>query len=59
MWGFPVLPALFVASTVAIVASQVIAEPMESAAGLLLVLSGLPVYYIWARRARRTALLGD
>ena len=59
MWGFPVLPALFVASTVAIVASQVIAEPMESATGLLLVLSGLPVYYVWARRARRAAHLGD
>ncbi len=56
MWGFPVLPALFVVSTVAIVASQVIAEPMESATGLLLVLSGLPVYYFWARRARRAAL---
>lgn len=52
MWGFPALPAIFVLSTAAIVANQVIAEPLESATGLLLVLSGLPVYHFWARRAR-------
>ena len=57
MWGFPVLPAIFVLSTVAIVVNQVIAEPLESATGLLLVLSGLPVYYFWARRARLTTLV--
>ncbi len=50
VWGYPVLPALFVAATIAIIANQVIADPRESATGLLLVLSGLPVYYIWARK---------
>lgn len=52
MRGFPVLPAIFVLSTAAIVVNQVIVEPLESATGLLLVLSGLPVYHFWARRAR-------
>jgi len=28
-----------------------VAQPVESASGLLFVLLGLPVYYIWARRA--------
>ena len=50
MWGFPVLPALFVAAALGIVVNQVIAEPGESATGLLLVLSGLPVYFLWAGR---------
>jgi APA family basic amino acid/polyamine antiporter len=57
MWGFPALPAIFVLSTVAIVANQLIAEPLESATGLLLVLSGLPVYYFWARRSRPDAIV--
>ena len=50
MWGFPVLPALFIAAALGIVVNQVIAEPGESATGLLLVLSGLPVYFLWAGR---------
>jgi APA family basic amino acid/polyamine antiporter len=54
VWGFPFLPALFVLSTAAIVLNQVIAQPLESATGLLLVLLGLPVYYIWARKPART-----
>ena len=51
VWGYPFLPALFVVSTAAIVLNQVVAQPVESASGLLFVLLGLPVYYIWARRA--------
>jgi APA family basic amino acid/polyamine antiporter len=50
MWGYPVLPALFVVSTAAIVVNQVAAQPVESVTGLLFVLLGLPVYYIWARK---------
>jgi APA family basic amino acid/polyamine antiporter len=49
-WGFPVLPALFVASTAVIVVHQVITAPAESLSGALFVLAGLPVYFLWARR---------
>jgi APA family basic amino acid/polyamine antiporter len=49
IWGFPVVPAVFVLSTAVIVGNQLISEPGESAFGLLLVLVGLPVYYIWLR----------
>jgi APA family basic amino acid/polyamine antiporter len=50
VWGFPFLPALFIVSTAAIVLNQIVAQPLESASGLLFVLLGLPVYYIWARK---------
>ena len=53
VWGFPVLPALFVVSTAAIVINQIAAQPVESIAGLLFVLLGLPVYYIWATNPTR------
>ncbi len=49
VWGFPVVPIVFVLSTAVIVGNQLISEPGESAFGLLLVLVGLPVYYIWLR----------
>jgi basic amino acid/polyamine antiporter, APA family len=50
IWGYPLLPALFVASAAAIVVNQVTHEPLDSAWGLGLVLAGLPVYYVWTRR---------
>jgi APA family basic amino acid/polyamine antiporter len=49
-WGYPWVPLVFAASAFAIVANQVVAEPVESLTGLGLVLAGLPVYYFWARR---------
>jgi basic amino acid/polyamine antiporter, APA family len=52
-WGYPVLPALFVASTVLIVATQLLGQPTESITGLLFVLAGVPVYYGMASGRRR------
>ena len=49
VWGFPLVPAVFVIATAFIVGNQIVSEPGESAFGLLLVLVGLPVYYIWLR----------
>jgi basic amino acid/polyamine antiporter, APA family len=50
IWGFPLLPAIFVVSSAAIVLHQIVTEPIESLTGLGLVLAGLPVYWIWTRR---------
>jgi basic amino acid/polyamine antiporter, APA family len=50
MWGVPLLPVLFIAVTAAIVVNQIVAEPLSSATGLLLVVAGLPIYYLWIRR---------
>lgn len=52
VWGYPLLPALFVLSSAGIVINQIIHEPADSAWGLGLVLAGLPVYYFWARQNR-------
>lgn len=54
MWGYPVLPALFVVSTWAIVINQIVSDPADSAIGLGLVLLGLPIYYIWVRIPHRS-----
>lgn len=50
IWGYPVTPAIFILSSVAIIANQIISEPKESLFGLGLVLVGLPVYFIWIKR---------
>ena len=51
--AFRVWATLFVVSSVTIIVTQVVHEPVESATGLLLVLSGLPIYYLWSRRSTR------
>ncbi len=51
--AFRIWTALFVVSSATIIITQVATEPSESATGLLLVLSGLPVYYIWTRWSSR------
>jgi basic amino acid/polyamine antiporter, APA family len=52
VWGYPALPALFIAGALAVVANEVVAAPVETLTGLGIVLLGLPVYHIWARRGR-------
>ena len=54
VWGYPVLPSIFVVSSLAIVANQIVIDPGESLFGLSLVLIGLPVYYLWARRGSQS-----
>ncbi len=53
VWGYPVLPSLFVISALAIVANQVLSSPRESVFGLSLVLLGLPVYFMRAGKKMR------
>ena len=50
VWGYPWTPLLFALAAFAIVANQLIAGPADAAMGLGLVLAGLPVYALWAKR---------
>ena len=50
VWGYPVVPIVFIAVSAAIVVMQISAVPGDSAIGLGLVLIGLPVYFLWSRR---------
>jgi APA family basic amino acid/polyamine antiporter len=49
-WGYPVLPAIFIVSSLAIVVNRLINDPKEGSIGLAIVLAGLPVYYLWSRK---------
>jgi len=49
--GYPVVPALYMAGAATIVGVLVVYRPMTTWPGLVLVLLGLPVYFVWRRRA--------
>src|SRR5436305_903480 len=50
LWGYPVVPALFILASMVIVVVQVSAEPRSGAWGLGLVLLGLPLYFIASKK---------
>jgi APA family basic amino acid/polyamine antiporter len=50
--GYPWVPAIFVATTLATSAFMVVRRPTEAGVGLLTVASGVPVY-LWMRRRGR------
>ncbi len=52
-WGYPVVPALFVAGMALLVGNTLLERPVESIAGLGLVALGLPFYVYWSRAARK------
>ena len=53
IWGYPIVPMVFIAASAVIVVMQVQAVPRDSMIGLGMVLLGLPVYFVWSRRTVR------
>jgi APA family basic amino acid/polyamine antiporter len=54
-WGYPVVPFVFVASSLLLAANTVREQPKETLAGIGILLLGLPVYFGMRRRSRGTA----
>jgi APA family basic amino acid/polyamine antiporter len=51
VWGYPLVPIVFIVFSAAIVVNRLVSEPLDSAAGLGLVALGVPVYYLWCRNS--------
>lgn len=49
IWGYPVVPALFVVASLVVAGIQIQADPWRAATGLFIVVLGLPVYHLWVR----------
>jgi APA family basic amino acid/polyamine antiporter len=52
-WGYPLVPAFFVAASAAVAVNTLVEKPRESIAGLGLFVLGLPAYALWRRKSRR------
>jgi basic amino acid/polyamine antiporter, APA family len=50
-WGYPWVPALFVLSSLALMANTLLERPVESLIGLGLLVLGLPAYAAWRQRS--------
>jgi len=52
--GYPVTPALFVVASAAIVLNTLFTQPERALVGIGVVLTGVPAYLLWRRRAHST-----
>ena len=53
-WGYPVTPVLFIFSSIFLTVNSLIQTFWNSVIGLVLILLGIPVYFLW-RSARKAA----
>jgi APA family basic amino acid/polyamine antiporter len=51
-WGYPFVPLIYIALAVLIVADLAYLAPSTSGIGYLLVLTGIPVYFVWRRKTK-------
>lgn len=50
VWGYPVIPAIFIIFCIVLVFNTTITRPREAIFGLTLIFSGLPVYWYLNRK---------
>lgn len=50
VWGYPVVPALFILGALFMVINTLMSRPVQSIAGLGLLVLGLPAYWYWSRK---------
>ena len=56
-WGYPVTPLIFLALSIFVTLTLLYLAPGTAGIGYLLALTGIPVYFIWRRRAGRRDLV--
>ena len=46
-WGYPVVPALYIVLCAVIMLSLLVVKPVYSWPSFIIVLAGIPVYFLW------------
>jgi APA family basic amino acid/polyamine antiporter len=54
VWGYPVVPAIFILFCIGLFFNTIITRPREAAIGMILILSGIPVYFYLKRKYSKT-----
>jgi APA family basic amino acid/polyamine antiporter len=50
VWGYPVVPAIFIMFCFYLVINTIFTRPREAAIGMVLILAGIPVYFLLQRK---------
>jgi len=52
-WGYPLVPLVFLAASLFLLISYAVQQPQVFAVDLAILLTGVPVYWLWSRRNAR------
>lgn len=52
-WGYPYTPIIFIVATSGILFNTFIVNPMEPVLGVIIILTGIPVFYYWNKKQRK------
>jgi APA family basic amino acid/polyamine antiporter len=55
VWGYPVVPAIFILFCICLFFNTIITRPREAAIGMVLILSGIPVYFLLQKKYSKQA----
>jgi basic amino acid/polyamine antiporter, APA family len=50
VWGYPVVPAIFILFCIGLFFNTIITRPREAAIGLILIFAGIPVYFLLKKK---------
>jgi APA family basic amino acid/polyamine antiporter len=50
VWGYPVVPAIFIIFCIGLFFNTIVTRPREAAIGMILILAGIPVYFLLNRK---------
>ncbi len=56
-FGYPVIPAIYILTTITIMVILLIYKPAYTFPGLIIVILGIPVYYIWRKRNKNNKII--
>jgi basic amino acid/polyamine antiporter, APA family len=54
VWGYPFTPIIFIVFSFLFLVNTLISDTQDAAMGLILIILGLPIYFYWKMRKRRT-----
>jgi len=54
VWGYPVVPAIFILFCIGLIFNTIATRPREAVIGMILILTGIPVYFFLRRKYSKT-----
>jgi APA family basic amino acid/polyamine antiporter len=58
-WGYPITPLIFLSLSMFVTLTLLYLAPGTAGIGYLLALTGIPVYFIWRRRAEKQNFMDE
>ncbi len=58
VWGYPVVPALYILFCISLFFNTILTRPREATIGIVLILAGIPFYFLMNRKRSRSNLVG-